>query len=258
MKPKPAAGLIALTLIAALCLAPAGAAQAGGIRMGGGLSSGGMGGGVGSGGMGGGSVGGGFHGGFHGGGFKNPGGFRGRVVCIHGKCFSSFSIVTGFPGYGGGTLAPLSEPSPPAEAAAPASEPQPRAEVAPVITREACSPTGCYHLEGDGAKVPYRWAWVPNPPPPPPAPMTLPYPNGRYEQRGAVRWVWIPDAPATPQMTAPDEPPTERAPGSVPLVPSQYGQYYRWVDEHGVVHWTQGLESVPERYRSQVGRAGAG
>ena len=254
MKPKPAAGLIALILIAGLCLAPAGAALAGGIRMGGGIGSGGMGGGVGSGG----NMGGGFHGGFHGGRFKNPGGFRGRVVCINGKCFSSFSIVTGFPGYGGGTLAPLSEPSPPAEATAPAPEPQPRAEIAPAIPREACSPTGCYHLEGDGEKVPYRWAWVPNPPPPPPAPAMLQYPNGRYEQRGAVRWVWIPDAPATPQATAPVESPAERVPGPAAPVPSQYGQFYRWVDEHGVVHWTQGLESVPERYRSRLQQGSAG
>lgn len=29
-------------------------------------------------------------------------------------------------------------------------------------------------------------------------------------------------------------------------------QTYRWVDEHGAVHFPQGLESIPERYRSQA------
>lgn len=29
-------------------------------------------------------------------------------------------------------------------------------------------------------------------------------------------------------------------------------QLYRWVDERGTVHYTEGLDSVPERYRSQA------
>lgn len=29
-------------------------------------------------------------------------------------------------------------------------------------------------------------------------------------------------------------------------------QTYRWVDERGTVHYTEGLDSVPERYRSQA------
>lgn len=29
-------------------------------------------------------------------------------------------------------------------------------------------------------------------------------------------------------------------------------QMYRWVDERGAVHYSQGLDSVPERYRSQA------
>ena len=30
------------------------------------------------------------------------------------------------------------------------------------------------------------------------------------------------------------------------------GQVYHWVDEQGTVHYTTGLESVPERYRSEA------
>lgn len=29
-------------------------------------------------------------------------------------------------------------------------------------------------------------------------------------------------------------------------------QMYRWVDEQGAVHYTEGLDSIPERYRSQA------
>ncbi len=29
------------------------------------------------------------------------------------------------------------------------------------------------------------------------------------------------------------------------------GQIYRWVDEKGVVHYTQGIDNVPERYRTE-------
>lgn len=29
------------------------------------------------------------------------------------------------------------------------------------------------------------------------------------------------------------------------------GQIYRWVDEKGVVHYTQGVDNVPERYRAE-------
>ncbi len=31
-----------------------------------------------------------------------------------------------------------------------------------------------------------------------------------------------------------------------------FAQIYRWVDEHGTVHYTEGLDGVPERYRSQA------
>jgi clan AA aspartic protease (TIGR02281 family) len=34
------------------------------------------------------------------------------------------------------------------------------------------------------------------------------------------------------------------------LVPSSYGQMYRWVDEKGTVHFTDDLSTIPEKYRS--------
>ena len=249
MKLKVVGGMIVLTLIAALCLAWAGAAQAGGMRFGGG------------------SMGGGFHGGghrgFHGGRFKNPGGFRARVICNNGTCVTTVAINAGFPVYGGGGPSLFPEYSSPPENSSPAPEPRTQPEVAPALAREACSPTGCYHLEGDGKEVPYRWAWVPNPPPPPPAPAILQYWNGRYEQRGdglsaPSRWVWIPNDAASRAPTARSEPPEQSVPAPFAPVPSQLGPLYRWVDKHGVVHWTQGLETVPERYRPQPGRGSAG
>jgi len=41
---------------------------------------------------------------------------------------------------------------------------------APPIQRDVCYAGGCYHLEGDGVTVAYRWIWIPNPPEQPPAP----------------------------------------------------------------------------------------
>jgi len=260
VKLKVVAGLIVLPLIAALCLAWAGAAQAGGMGFGGGSMGGGF--------HGGGFHGGGFHGGghrgFHGGRFKNQGGFRARVICNNGTCVTTVAFNAGFPVYGGGGPDLFPEYWSPPETSSAAPEPQTQAEVAALaFPREACSSTGCYRLEGDGKEVPYRWAWVPNPPPPPPAPATLQYWNGRYVQQGdglsaSSRWVWIPNAAAGPAPAVPSELPERSVPGPSAPVPSQLGQLYRWVDKHGVVHWTQGLENVPEQYRPQQGRGSAG
>jgi hypothetical protein len=242
MKLKVVAGLIVLPLVAALCLAWAGAAQAGGMGFGGGSMGGGFhGGGFHGGGFHGGRFHGGGHRGFHGGRFKNPGGFRAQVICKNGNCVTTVAFNAGFPAYGGGGADLFPEYWSPPETSSAAPEPPTQVEVAAVVfPREACSPTGCYHLEGDGKEAPYRWAWVPKPPPPPPAPATLQYWNGRYVQQAPSHWVWIPNAAAGPAPTVPSEP------TSAP-VPSQLGQLHRWVDKHGVVHWTQGLETMPER-----------
>jgi hypothetical protein len=91
---------------------------------------------------------------------------------------------------------------------------------------------------------------------PPPMPSVIPYPNGRYVLRGdgftsPYQWVWIPNPPPAPPAAPPDTP--------QPAVPaaSQGGRLYRWVDDQGVVHFTQGWDAVPERYRGQLKLAGA-
>ena len=80
-------------------------------------------------------------------------------------------------------------------------------------------------------------------PPAPPQPRIVEYPTGRYELRGdgigtPYTWVWIPNPPPPPAPpTSGEAPPTNRSP------------VFRWVDEHGVVHWTNRAETIPPRYR---------
>ena len=80
-------------------------------------------------------------------------------------------------------------------------------------------------------------------PPAPSQPRIVEYPTGRYELRGdgvgtPHIWVWIPNPPPPPAPPASGEaPPTNRSP------------VFRWVDEHGVVHWTNRAETIPPRYR---------
>jgi hypothetical protein len=83
-------------------------------------------------------------------------------------------------------------------------------------------PGGRYELRGDGSAAPYQWVWVPNPPTAPPPPPTAP--------------------PAAPELPGP------ASDGS----PARRSQLYRWTDEHGVVHWTNQVEAVPSKYRSQA------
>ncbi len=88
----------------------------------------------------------------------------------------------------------------------------------------------------------------------PPMPSVIPYPDGRYVLRGdgltsAYCWVWIPNPPSAP----PEKSPAPIAPGPAA---SRGGALYRWVDDQDVVHYTQGWDAVPERYRAQVKLAG--
>jgi hypothetical protein len=85
---------------------------------------------------------------------------------------------------------------------------------------------GRYELRGDGVSTPYRWVWIPNPPPPPPA---------------------APPAPAgDPSSVVPS--PGDSSLGG-PAAPRQ-SQLYRWTDTTGVVHWTDRIDVVPEKYRA--------
>jgi hypothetical protein len=84
-------------------------------------------------------------------------------------------------------------------------------------------PTGRWELRGDGLTIPYRWVWIPHPPPAPPS---APPPGAE------------PAAPAPPASSRPEPPGNTRI--------------YRWTDGQGVLHLTDRLDTVPERYRAQA------
>lgn len=84
-------------------------------------------------------------------------------------------------------------------------------------------PTGRWELRGDGLTIPYRWVWIPNPPSAPPSPTP---PSGE------------PVTPAPLVSTRPEPPGNTRI--------------YRWTDGQGVLHLTDRLDTVPERYRAQA------
>ena len=176
--------------------------------------------------------------GFHARGFRHQRFFQRHVVSFGGFIAPSV-IVYAPPLYADSSLydsTPTYDP-PPVYAPPPAYRPaqmayggptysqppaySPPPPSAPPTPRVVTYPTGRYELRGDGTSTPYTWVWVPNPPPPPAAP------------------------PATPQGTAP-------APDDAQ--PVRQTQAYRWVDEQGVVHWTNRLETVPRRFREQVSR----
>jgi hypothetical protein len=84
---------------------------------------------------------------------------------------------------------------------------------------------GRYELRGDGVSTPYRWVWIPNPPPPPPA---------------------APAPPGDPSSGVPSN--GDSAFGA--QAPPRQSQLYRWTDTAGVVHWTDRIDMVPEKYRA--------
>jgi Domain of unknown function (DUF4124) len=84
---------------------------------------------------------------------------------------------------------------------------------------------GRYELRGDGISTPYRWVWIPNPPPPPPA------------------------APPAPTGDPSSGIPSPGDPFTGSVAPRQ-SQLYRWTDTTGVVHWTDRIDMVPEKYRA--------
>jgi hypothetical protein len=48
---------------------------------------------------------------------------------------------------------------------APIYEPAPARP--PLVQRDVCYPSGCYHLHGDGLTQPWQWVWTPAAPSPP-------------------------------------------------------------------------------------------
>ena len=97
---------------------------------------------------------------------------------------------------------------------------------------------------------------------PPAMPTVIPYPTGRYELRGdgltsPYQWVWIPNPPPAPPPAPAQGPPPSSTPQPPDPAASLRSRLYRWVDDQGVVHYTQGWDTVPERYRGQLKLAGA-
>ena len=95
----------------------------------------------------------------------------------------------------------------------------------------------------------------------PQMPNVVPYPGGRYVLMGdgvgtPYRWVWIPDPPSAPPADSPEKSSAPAAPKAAKHVAASGSALYRWVDDQGVVHFTQGWDAVPERYRAQVRLAG--
>ena len=208
------AGVILMVAAAALAVTPIDALAQ---RMGGGVRSGGQGGGS--------------HGGFHRG--SSHGGPGGRSFAH--RRFGGGLIVFAPPFWYGSDL---SHDPGPAYAPAPAygqavygpgvygpgvGGTLALAAPAPPTPSVIEYPTGRWELRGDGLTIPYRWVWIPNPPSAPPS--SIP-PSGE------------PVAPAPPTSTRPEPP------GNTKI--------YRWTDGQGVLHLTDRLDTVPERYRAQA------
>jgi hypothetical protein len=232
--------VVGLALAVGLCLALAAPAHAGrgGMGRGGGMGGGGFSG-----------VRGGFHsGGFHGGSFHRGTGFHGHRCCVNGVFVSGFAFGS-FPGSVYYDYPATPYPLYPGPIYVPSQGLQsPTLDISPLVAQEACFVSGCYRLQGDGVSVAYQWVWVPAPPPPP---AVIPYPNGRYELRGPSRWEWVPSPSASPSAVPSAAPSSSRIPEPGAAVLSQYG-LYRWTDDNGVTHWTQGVDAIPERYRSKA------
>ncbi len=95
--------------------------------------------------------------------------------------------------------------------------------------------------------------------PPPPMPTVVQYPTGRYELRGdgytmPYQWIWIPNPPSAPPPSAPPafQPAPSAPPASTKPEPPGNTTVYRWTDAEGVVHFTDRLDTVPARYRTQA------
>jgi hypothetical protein len=248
--------VVGLALVVGLCLALAAPAHAGR----GGMGRGGMGGGGASGVRGGFHSSAGFHSGagfpsgrFHGGSFHRGSGFHGHRCCVNGVFVSGF-VFGSFPApvYYGYPSSPYPLYPDPIYVPSPGIQSPTQLDITPSIAREACFASGCYRLQGDGVTVAYQWVWVPAPPPPP---SVIPYPNGRYELRGPSRWEWVPNPSAGPPAAPSTAPSASRPPEPGGATLSSHG-LYRWTDENGVTHWTQGVNAIPERYRPRA-RPGA-
>jgi len=182
--------------------------------------------------------------------------FNGRGNAFHSRGFGHHrSFPRHFVGFGAVLAPPLVVYSSPLFADSSFYDRTPVYDPPPVY-----SPPPAY---GVGPGYNQLAATVYNPPayappaPPPPTPRVVEYPTGRYELRGdgtaaPYTWVWIPNPPPPP--SAPPSVPQGPPPASLEPQPARQSQAYRWVDDQGVVHWTNRLETVPARFRAQVSR----
>jgi hypothetical protein len=152
-------------------------------------------------------------------GFGGGGGYAVPYVADQGDYYEPPAPVIAEPAEPAPNYTQVVVYAPPASPPAVATAPA----VAPARPSVVDFPEGRYELRGDGISTPYTWVWIPNPPAAPPAPPPL---GG-----GAA-------SPA-PQPS-----------------PARRSQLYRWLDDQGVVHLTDRLESVPEEYRQQLKRIG--
>jgi hypothetical protein len=100
---------------------------------------------------------------------------------------------------------------------------------------------------------------MPPPPSAPPAPSVMQYPNGRYELRGdgmtsPYVWVWIPNPPPAPPAAPPSMPGAPVAPPVATRQSPVSDDLYSFVDDQGVLNWTDRWDSIPEKYRSRAKR----
>lgn len=259
---KAVAGLVLMLGFVFAVAAPAdagrggfggGGMSGGGVRMGGGgvrMSGGGFSG----------TRGGFVAGGFHGGRFHNGQSFHGHRCCVNGTFFTGFAFGS-FPApyytypYPYYSDAPYPyQYGPQLDVSLPTVQSQSQLDLSSSIPREACYVSGCYRLQGDGVTVAYQWIWVPAPPPPP---AVIPYPSGRYELRGPSRWEWVPNSSSDLSLTPAVATPSSKKAESTPAGATFHG-LFRWTDENGVTHWTQGLDAVPEQYRPKARRRAEG
>ena len=133
--------------------------------------------------------------------------------------------------YWGAAVAAYALAAPGYYASAPVTYVTPAPSVAMVPAPAPAMPTvveyenGFYELRGDGTTVPYRWVWIPKVPPPP---------------------------PASPAMAPPAETPASAPAPIAEERPRKPTTVYRWTDDQGVTTYTDRLDRVPQRYRTQA------
>ena len=154
---------------------------------------------------------------------------------FHGHGFHQNRFFPGFVPFGGVGVGPIVVYSPPGFSDPPVyfSAPVPYSPPAPYVP--PVSPPVLYGPTGGQISVGS------------PMPRVVEFATGRYELRGdginvPHTWVWVPNPPTAPPAAAPMS-------GDTPQ-PARRAQVFRWVDDQGVIHWTDRAENVPAQKAS--------